>query len=327
MRKVVFLALGLALAGCGGKPAGKPQRVIGVVSFVSHPAVDATEKGFEDALARSGVTDVTFDRQNAHGDTATAFQIAQKLANDRLDLVHTMTTPASQAVVMAVKTTPVVYSAVTDPVDAGLVPTMGAAGGNVTGVSDAWPIEQQIRLYHEMVPAAKRWGTVYNPGDANSVVSVRWTREVMAKLGLKLVESTLSSSSEVMAAAQSLLGRVDAIYVTSDNTVISAFAAVAGVANANRLPLFAGDTESVAEGAIAALGFDYYQVGYAAGLKAAMILKGEKTAGEIPSGFAENPSLHLNLGAAAKQGVVIEPRFVAMARKAGKVIESTDGPV
>ena len=125
----------------------------------------------------------------------------------------------------------------------------------------------------------------------------------------------------MLSAAQALLGRVDAIYVTSDNTVISAFAAVAGLADANHLPLFAGDTSSVADGAIAALGFDYYQVGHAAGLKAAMILKGEKTAGEIPSGYAENPNLHLNLVAAARQGLAIDQRFIAMARSGGKVIE------
>jgi len=321
MRAKRFLLLAVLLAACGGAPAGDERRVIGEIAFVSHPIIDACSRGFAEALASAGVSDVAFDRQNAHGDTATTFQIAQKFVNDRVALVHTMTTPASQAVATAVKDIPVVFSAVTDPVDAGLVPTMDAAGGNVTGVSDAWPISRQVALYHEMVPAARRWGTLYNPGDANSLVSIRWTRQAMAELGLELVESTLSNSSEVLSSAQALLGRVDAIYVTSDNTVISAFAAVAGLADANHVPLFAGDASSVADGAIAALGFDYYQVGWAAGLKAAMILKGEKTAGEIPSGFAENPALHLNLGAAARQGVTIDPRFIAMAREGGRVIE------
>jgi putative tryptophan/tyrosine transport system substrate-binding protein len=321
MRELFCLVLGLLVAGCGGEPATKGQRVVGVVTFITHPELEANQRGFEQALADSGVTDVVFDRQNAHSDTATAFQIAQKFANDRVDLVHTMTTPASQAVVMAVRTAPVVYSAVTDPVDAGLVRTMDAAGGNVTGVSDALPIDREMKLYHEMLPTATRWGTLYNPGDANSLVSVRQTREEMAKLGLQLVESTLSTSSEVLTAGQALLGRVDALFIIGDNTVLSAFATVVGLANANRLPLFAGITGCVAEGAIAALGFDYYQIGYAAGLKAAMILKGEKSAGEIPSGFAENSMLHVNLGAAAKQGVVIAPQFIAMARSSGKVIE------
>ncbi len=321
MRQLLCVLLALLTFGCGNVPPAGKQRVVGVIAFISHPVVDASEKGFEDALAASGVSDLKFDVQNAQGDTATAFQIAQKFANDRVALVHTMTTPASQAVVNVVKDIPVVYSAVTDPVDAGLVPTMAAAGGNVTGVSDAWPVEQQIRLYHEILPAARRWGTLYSPGDANSLVSVRWMKEAMAKLGLELVESTISSSSEVMAAAQALVGRVDAICLTSDNIVVSALAGVVAVANSNRLPLFAGDTAAVADGAIAALGFDYYQVGYAAGLKAAMILKGEKAPGEIPSGFAENASLHVNLAAAARQGVTIDPALVARARATGKVIE------
>jgi putative ABC transport system substrate-binding protein len=170
-------------------------------------------------------------------------------------------------------------------------------------------------LYHEIVPQAKKWGTIYNAGDANSVVNVERTKSAAKKLGLEIVEVTISNSSEVYTAAQSLVGRVDAIYITSDNIVVSALESVVKVANQNKIPLFAGDVGSVPKGCIAALGFDYYQVGYSAGKKAALILSKQKKPGEIPSGLAENPSLHVNLKAAKAQGVDLPEKYIKMAEK------------
>jgi putative ABC transport system substrate-binding protein len=207
---------------------------------------------------------------------------------------------------------------VTDPVDAGLVKTMEPAGGNVTGVSDAWPIDRQIEMYHKMLPKAKKWGTIYNAGDANSVKSISWTKEAVKKRGLELVEVTVSNSSEVYTAAQSLVGRVDAIYITSDNMVASAFGSVVKVCDGSKLPLFAGNTDQVPQGAIAALGFDYFAVGHAAGKKAAQILKDGKKAGDIPSGLAEDLTLFVNIKAAEKQGVAIPKKYVDEADKVFK---------
>ncbi|MFH1139278.1 MAG: ABC transporter substrate-binding protein [Pseudomonadota bacterium] len=192
---------------------------------------------------------------------------------------------------------------------------MDPDGGNVTGISDAWDIMAQMSLYHEMLPAAGKWGTIYNAGDANSVVNVKRAKEACQKLGLELIEVTIANSSEVYAAAQSLVGRVEAVYITSDNTVVSALEAVAKVADRNKIPFFAGDVDSVAKGAAAALGFNYFQVGYSAGKKAALILSGGKKAGEIPSGYAENPSLHLNLKAARAQGLVLDRKYIDRAEK------------
>ncbi len=313
---LVLLVVGLsvALLSAGALAAGKKFKV-GVTVIVAHPALEADQKGFEAALKEAGL-DVTYDYQNAQGEMPNAQAIAQKFNNDNsVDLVHAIATPTSQAACKVIKNKPVVYSSVTDPVDAGLVKTMEAAGGNVTGVSDAWPIERQIKLYHEMLPEAKKWGTVYNAGDANSVKSISWTKEAMQKFGLELVEVTISNSSEVFTAAQSLVGRGDAVYITSDNTVVSAFESVVKVCNKEELPLFAGDVDSVPRGAIAALGFDYYAVGHAAGKKAAMILKGEKKPGQIPSGWAEDLSLWINLKAAKTQGVSVGEKFIKMAKK------------
>ncbi len=307
----VLLVLGFVLAG-PAVVAAKTYRV-GVTVIVAHPALEADQKGFEKALADAGLQ-VTYDIQNAQGEMSNAQAIAQKFVDDKVDLVHAIATPTAQAAVKVVKKIPVVYSSVTDPVDAGLVRTMGPDGRNVTGVSDAWPIGRQIQLYHEMLPRAKRWGTIYNAGDANSVVNVRKTREAMKGLGLDLVEVTVSNSNEVYTAAQSLVGRVDAIYITSDNTVVSAIGSVAKVASQNRIPLFAGDVDSVPNGASVALGFNYFQVGYSAGKKAAQVLKGKKP-GDIPSGYAENLSLHMSLKNAKKQGLTIPDKYVKMAEK------------
>jgi len=286
---------------------------IGVTVIVSHPALEADQQGFEKAIAEAGL-EAEYDYQNAQGDMANATTIAQKFKNDDLDLVHAIATPTSQAAVKVIKNKPIVYSSVTDPVDAGLVGTMGPSGTNVTGISDAWPIERQIELYHQMVPSAKKWGTVYNAGDANSVKSIGWTRDAMKKFGLELVEVTISNSAEVYTGAQTLVGRVDAIYITSDNTVVSALESVVKVANNKKIPLFGGDTTTVEKGMIAAYGLNYFQVGYSAGKKAVLVLKGQDP-GTVPSGLTENLSLWINLKAAKDQNVTVPEKFIKMAEK------------
>jgi putative ABC transport system substrate-binding protein len=281
---------------------------IGVTQIVSHPALDADQKGFEQALKDAGI-DAKYDYQNAQGDMSNAQAIARKFKGDDLDLVHSIATPTSQAIVKVITKTPVVYSSVTDPVDAGLVKTMGPAGGNVTGVSDAWPYERQVKLHHEMVPSAKKWGTIYNAGDANSVKSMTWARAAMKKYGLEYIEVTVSTSAEVHMAAQSLADRVDAVFIISDNTVVSAFESLVKVCNDKNKPLFGGGTESVPRGAIAALGFDYFQVGYTAGLKAVQILKDGKSAGDVPSSLTKQLKLVVNLKAAEAQGITLDEKY------------------
>jgi len=319
MKKQVgfILVVAVVAAMLMAVPATAKTFKIGVTVIVEHPALQADQKGFEKALEEAGVQ-VAYDYQNAQGEMPNAQAIAQKFASEKIDLVHAIATPTAQAAVKVIKNIPVVYSSVTDPVDAGLVKTMGADGRNVTGVSDAWPIDRQIGLYHEMAPKAKKWGTIYNAGDANSVKSIGWTRTAMKKRGLELVEVTISGSSEVYTAAQSLVGRVDAIYITSDNMVASAFGSVAKVCSTNKIPLFAGNTDQVELGAIAALGFNYFEVGYSAGKKAAQILKDGKKPGDIPSGLAEKLDLYLSLKNAEKQGFKIGNQFVKNADKVFK---------
>jgi putative ABC transport system substrate-binding protein len=296
---------------------------IGVTKIVAHAALDADEKGFEAGLASAGFREgvnVSYDRQNAQGDLGKAQAIAQKFVDQKVDLIHSIATPTTQAVVKVAKNIPVVFSSITDPVSAGIVPKGSVPGNktgtNLTGVSDQWPVALQLQTYTEFVPKAKRWGTIYNPAESNSMLHIAAMRAAANKLGLKLVEVTIANSREVAQATKSLIGKVEAIVITSDNTAVADLESIVKVCNENRIPLFAGDVDSVSRGAVAAYGLDYYLVGYSAGKKAALILKGTKP-GDIPWGPVEKFSLVINENAASRQGVTLSPELI---KKADKVI-------
>ena len=318
---ILILIVSVSVSVAQEKKAKKMIR-IGVTQIVSHPALDDDAKGFEKALADAGFKDgvnVTYDRQNAQGDMANAQTIAQKFLDAKVDMVHSIATPTSQAVVKTIKNIPVVFSSVTDPVDAGLVPKTSPSGTksgtNVTGVSDRWPVALQFEKYTKFVPKAKKWGTIYNAGDANSMVHIKEMREAAKKLGVELMEASISTSAETMQAAQSLAGKgVQAINITSDNTAVSAFEAIVKVCNEKKIPLFAGDVTSVPRGAIAAYGLDYFLIGETAGKKAAQVLKGKKP-GDIPWGPAEKFSLVISEKAAKTQGVTVPPNLLKEAKE------------
>ncbi len=288
---------------------------IGEHQIVAHPALDNDSKGFKVALEEEGFVEgknVIFDRQNAQGEQPNCAIIAQKFVDDKVDLIHAISTPNAQATAKITKNIPVVFSSVTDPVKTGIVPKMGETGTNITGVSDRWPIALQCKMYQDIMPDVKRWGTIYNPGDVNVTFHIKEMKETIEGMGAKLIEAHISNSSEVMQAAQSLVGRVDAIHITSDNTAVSAFEALVKVCNENNIPLFAGDRDSVPRGAIAAYGLDYFMVGYTAGKKAARILKGENP-GTVPAGLAAGYSLWVNLQNAKEQGAKLPLTLVEKA--------------
>ena len=297
---------------------------IGVTQIVSHQALDADQQGFEKALRSTGFKEgvnIVYDRQNAQGDMASARAIAQKFVDDKVDLIHSIATSTTQAVVTATTDIPVVFSSITDPIDAGIVPKDSApgkkTGTNVTGVSDRWPVSLQMEIYSQFIPHAKRWGTIYNAAEANSVVHIKEMRAAAKKLGLTLVEAVIGNRSEVSHAALELAGKVQVIVISSDNTAISEFKTIANICNKHRIPLFAGDVDSVARGATASYGLNYFLVGYAAGKKAALVLKGVKP-GDIPWGPMEKFSLVINTRAASAQGVDIPPEWL---KKADKVLK------
>ncbi|WP_299230945.1 ABC transporter substrate-binding protein [uncultured Halomonas sp.] len=285
---------------------------LGITQIVEHPALDASRQGALDELAERGYVEgdnLEVDFQNAQGDTSIAAQIARKFAGDRPDLVLAISTPSAQAAASALQDdTPIVFTAVTDPLIAKLVNDMEAPGANITGVVDAPPLQAQLQLIRDMFPEAKRLGVVYNPGEANSVSQAEKLNAMAPELGFELVEVTASRTSEVMGAARSLAGRADAIYVPVDNTVVSALESVLKVGYDADIPVFTGDNSSVERGALASLGFSYYDMGRQTGAMIADILGGEK-AGDLPVGTVEKLELILNRDAAEQIGYEIPAEF------------------
>jgi putative ABC transport system substrate-binding protein len=293
---------------------------VAVTAIVEHPALDACRDGVKDALAAAGYEEgknLTFLYETAQGNPATAAQIARKFIGEAPDVIVPISTPSAQAVVAGTKDIAVVFTAVTDPLGAKLVSNMDKPGGNVTGMSDLSPIAKHLDLIKEITPGAKKIGVPYNPGEANSVTLLKLLQEHAGAKGMEIVEAPATKSADVLQAAQSLVGKADAIYIPTDNTIVSALEAVIKVGVDSKLPVFAGDTDSVPRGAIAALGFNYYDVGRQTGQIVVRILKGEKP-GDIPVQGVEIMELFVNPAMAEKMGVKIPDTVVARAKEVVK---------
>lgn len=319
MKRVGILLLAslvlLAALPAAGVQESKEVPLIGVSKFLAHPALDAVEAGMQDYLKSVG-KEARFDFQNANADGSATSQIAQKFKADRVTMAVGIATPSAQALALVLPDRPVVFSAVTDPLSAGLVTTYTTPyAEQVTGVSDMNPVEAQIELLAKLT-GAKTIGNVYASGEANGVVLMEQAKAATEKLGLKFVTAAVANTSEVMTATQSIIGRVDAIYIATDNTVISALPSVDDVAKKAGVPLMTADPSNV-EGTsfLVAWGFDYYKIGLATGKIIAQLLDGKK-AGEIGTVFLTDPEdfeLWLNLDAAATLGITIPADLEASA--------------
>lgn len=252
---------------------------IDITQIVAHPALDAVRKGVEDALSQQGYKNgenmiLTF--QSAQGNISTATQIARQFVGDKPDVIVAIATPSAQTMLAATKQIPIVFSAVSDPVEAKLVQTMEKPGGNVTGVSDRSPIEDHIKLLKEIKPDLKKLGYLYNSAEANSVSTLNVLRQLAEKDGIEVIPSAAPKSSDVQAATRALIGKVDMIYVPTDNTIISVLEGATKVAAESKTPLFTADPSSIGRGAFAAQGIDYYDAGIETGKLVTRILKGER---------------------------------------------------
>ncbi|MBP2292121.1 ABC transporter substrate-binding protein [Azospirillum rugosum] len=312
----LFLAATAAVA-LATSVAQAQTKTVAITAIVEHPALDATRDGVVDALKAAGFTpgqNLKVDYQSAQGNPATAAQIARQFAGARPDVIVPISTPSAQAVAASTRDIPVVFTAVTDPVGAQLVKSMDKPGGNVTGVSDMAPVGEHVALIREIVPSVKRVGVLYNPGEPNSVSLVKALKEEAAKAGLTVTEATATKSADAQQAARSLVGKVDAVYIPLDNTVVSALESVIAVGQQAKLPIFSADTDSVARGTVASIGFDYRQVGRQTGEVVARVLKGEKP-GDIPTIHAKGTDLFVNPKSAAAMGVTIPAAVTARATK------------
>ncbi len=293
--------------------------VITVNQFVEHPALDAILRGLQDSLRDKNV-DVTYKVHNAQANMGTATQIAKQMIGEEADLLVAIATPSAQAVAQANAKAPAklqrpfLFTGVTDPVAAGLVKDIKAPGGKITGVSDLLPLDEHLKMVLTYKPDIKRLGLLYNAGEANSRANLAGIKKIGKELGFEVVEATASKTADVFQAAKSLVGRVDAVFIPTDNTIISALEAVLKIGVANSLPVFCADVDSVKRGAIAALGFDYYKHGYQTGLMAKRILEGEDP-GTIPVEFQQDLELYINMDGAKKMGAMPPKELVDKATK------------
>lgn len=281
---VVFFSMVMACAADAPPPSQLPEQfhaqfpvVVAITQIVPHPSLDLIRQGIEDELRDQKVA-CTIEFENAQGNIATATQIAQKFVSQKPAVIVPITTPSAQATYAVVsasaKNIPVVFAAVNDPVAAKLVPDMTKAGKGITGLSDLPPIADQVALIEEILPNIKKVGVVYNPGESNSAALLEIFEKALAQRRITLVRATAANMVDVTAATKSLVGKVDAIYIPNDNTVVAALEALLRVTRDNGIPVFCADPESVKQGCLGTVAHSQYGLGRQAGKMVAKVLSG-----------------------------------------------------
>jgi putative ABC transport system substrate-binding protein len=326
MNKLIFYACviavlaGLTFYSCDKVKSNavetQPAIKIGIAKIVQHPALDSIEQGIQDGLGMRNIAAV-YDLQNANGDMSTAAQIAAKFKAEKVDIAVGIATPTSQALANGIKDTPVVFTTVTDPIGAGLVTTLAHGEGNVTGLSDAIPSVEHITLFKK-IAGINTLGYIYTASEANSASALTLVEKGCAENGITLISQSINSSADVRQAAQSVVNRVDGLYLTTDNTVFSGLQAIIEVFRNAKKPLFSGDVTGVLNGGcMIASGFNYYKAGIAAADIIVEIINGKKPEA-IPVKFLAGPDetdFLIDLDAAKNCGIKIPEQYVEQANK------------
>ncbi|WP_276840194.1 ABC transporter substrate-binding protein [Anaerovibrio lipolyticus] len=315
-KKMKMVALGLAavfsfgmLGGCGSNnQATSDQKVVGIVQLVEHDALDAANKGFRDALKERGYEEgknLKIDNQNAQADQSNLQNIGQRFVSNHVDLIYAIATPAAQTVANLTKDIPIVGSAITDYVGAKLVKSNDVPGGNVTGTSDMNPIKDQVDLLIKLCPNAKTIGCVYTSSEVNSEIQFKAMKEYAESKGLKVEAATISNVNDIQQAAQSLVGKVDAFYLPTDNVIASSMPTLISVTEAAKKPVICGESNMVKAGGLATYGVDYYELGRQSGFMAADILDGKSKPADMKIEFAKVLKAVVNKANADKLGITI----------------------
>lgn len=311
MKKLMTMVLVLVLAvtmltGCGSGDADGTLKV-GIIQLMEHPSLDTIRESIIDGLEEEGYVDgenITIDYQNGQNDMSTMKNIAQKFVGDEVDVIVAIATPAAQAALSETTDIPIVFAAITDPVDAELVDSLETPGGNVTGTSDEVSAEQIISLANEITPGFKTIGALYNIGEDNSVSVVAGLKDYAAKNGYKVVESTVTNTSEVQQAAQYLADKVDVVFSPIDNTVASSMAVVTDVFNNADIPYYVSADSMVADGGLATYGIDYTVLGKETATMISDILGGADPATMAVKKMSDM-SVYVNTDTAKEIGVEI----------------------
>lgn len=320
MKKIVAMAMSafmvLSLAACG---SSDEKLKVGIMQYAQHPALDAANKGFMDAMKDNGFGEdkVDFDYQNAQNEIPNCETIASKFVNDGVDLIYAIATPTVQAAASATAevSIPIVLSSVTDPASAGVVESNEKPGGNVTGVSDLTPIKDQMELLKQLIPDAETVAIMYCSSEDNSIFQADIAKKEAEALGLKWQDVTVADATQIQQVTESLIGKVDAIYIPTDNMLADAMATVSMVATDNKIPVIVGECGMVENGGLATYGLDYYTIGYLAGEQAAKILKGEAEPKDMPIEYLgkDKTTLMINKKTAEKLNITIPEDLKAKA--------------
>lgn len=309
---MALAAMVVGTAGCGSSTQtgskDKKSYKVGVIQLVQHPALDAANKGFIDGLKSKGFEEgknVTFDQQNAQGNQSNLQTIAQRFVSNKDDLVCAIATPAVQTMANATKEIPIVGTAVTDYKVAKLVKDNSKPGTNVTGTTDMNPVEAQIDLLVKIMPKAKTVGFIYNSSEVNSQLQIDLAKKAAAARGLATVEATVSSVNDIQQAAQSLMGKVDALYIPTDNVMASAMPNLIKITDEAKIPVFCGESGMLKAGGVATLGIDYYKLGLQTGEMAADILSGKAKPQDMAIQSQKTFTVTLNEEAIKKLGLTI----------------------
>ena len=311
------------MAGCGAEGSkGSTQSgskgdsyTVGISQFAEHGSLDNCREGFLEGLKEEGIEEgknLKVDYQNAQTDTGTASTIADSFVSEKVDMICAIATPCAASAYNSAMNAdiPTVYTAVSDPVVAGLAKEDGSSVGNITGSSDVLPVEEQLKMIREMMPDAKKIGILYTTSEANSCSTIEEYKELADKYDFEIVDTGINTSADIEIAASDLVSKVDCLCNLTDNTVVNALQTVLDKANGAKIPVFGSEIEQVKSGCVASMGIDYYQLGIETGKMAAKILKGEEKASDTPFITASKAELYVNTAAADKIGMTLDADYI-----------------
>jgi putative ABC transport system substrate-binding protein len=316
MRKywVFLVAILIIFQGC--QKENKDLFTIGLFQVDDAPTLNAVRKGFLSALEEAGLHDGVNIRmviRNGMGSIPEVQRIAQEFVSSKVDLIVPLSTPCLQAALHSSSEIPIVFSSIANPFLAGAGRSVDDHLPNITGISSQGPIKESLAFIKQVLPGAKRIGTLWTPSELNSKFYLDLAKEGAKELDFEIVAVPINNKSEILLAAQVLMNKkIEVIYQISDNTINASFEAVSRVADENAVPLFGGALFSTSQGACAALGWDFFDMGFKAGEMAIRVKNGEKPAG-IPIQYMSKVKLYLNLNAAAKQGVEFSEEILKQA--------------
>ena len=276
---------------------------IGIVQIVEHESLDKARNGFIDEMKNLGYKDADFDIQIAGGDISNLSSISSKFVNDKKDLILAISTPAAQAVANATKDIPILSTAVTDFESAGLVDSLNVPGRNVSGTSDLVPVEKQINLLKTLIPNCKKIGILYSSNESNSKIQADMAKKEAQKLDMESKDYTVSNSNEIQQVVEQM--SVDAIFVPTDNLIVSSMPAVSKIANDRKIPIICSESGSVKNGALASNSMDYYELGKITAKQADKIIKKENQPQNMPISFLDSTKLIINKETSKKLGISI----------------------